>query len=427
MRFVLSTTIVAASLYLSLHAQALLADDWPQFRGPSFGATSASDLPVRWSSENIVWKTQLPGPGASSPITFGHRVYLTSYTGYGVDRENPGDPSQLKRHVLCVNSNDGQILWTKTIDAKSARNQFTQWAVALHGYASSTPAVDSSGVYVFLGDAGCLAFDHDGTERWRFDCGSKTHMFGSGASPVLYSNMVIVNASPESGDLIAINKLSGKEVWRQPGIQESWSTPAIYQNANGLHELAISIKGSIRAFKPEDGTPLWSCLGVDGYICPSMVLTDGVLFALGGRQNQTVAVRIGGSGDVSKTHGLWELAKGSNVCSPVIHGRHLYWAKESGIVYCADIDSGELVYEERLNPKSGLVYASPLLSGGNLYYVSRENGTYVVAAKPEFELVAHNIIEGDGSVFNASPVPVGDGLLLRSDKFLYHMAATSNR
>ncbi len=276
-------------------------------------------------------------------------------------------------------------------------------------------------VYVYLGDAGCIAYGHDGQQRWKFDCGSRNHMFGSGASPVLYNDLVIVNASPESGDLIAINKSSGKEAWRQSGIQKSWNTPAIYQNTDGSGELAISIKGEIRAFKPRDGTQLWSCESINDYICPSIVVHDGILFALGGRQNKTVAVRSGGSGDVTETHRRWELAKGSNVCSPVIHDGHIYWAKESGIVYCANIDTGELVYGQRLKPNSGLVYASPLLSGGNLYYVSRQNGTYVVAAKPEFELVAHNVIEGDESVFNASPVPTSDGLLLRSDEYLYHI------
>ena len=428
MRFLPFPNTVLASVCLSLFAHPIFAEDWSQFRGPSFGTYSASGLPVRWSAENIVWKTELPGPGSSSPVTFRQRIYLTCYTGYGVDRKTPGDPSQLKRHVLCINLRDGQIAWRKTIDARSSENVYTTWGVARHGYASSTPTVDESGVYVFLGDAGCIAYGHDGQQRWTFDCGSRNHMFGSGASPVLYGDLVIVNASPESGDLIAINKSSGKEVWRRPGIRESWNTPAIYRNSNGSSELAISIEGKVLALTPEDGAELWSCRAIDGYVCPSIVAHDGVVYAIGGRrQKKAVAVRSGGSGDVSETHTLWELAKGSNVGSPVIHQRHIFWAKEDGIVYCVKIDSGEVVYEQRLNPDSGLIYASPLLSGGNLYYVSRQNGTYVVAAKPEFELVAHNLIDGDESVFNASPIPTGDGLLLRSDEYLYHIGANEKK
>ena len=107
MRFLPFPNTVLASVCLSLFAHPIFAEDWPQFRGLSFGTYSASELPVRWSAENIVWKTELPGPGSSSPVTFRQRIYLTCYTGYGVDRENPGDPSQLKRHVLCVDLRDG--------------------------------------------------------------------------------------------------------------------------------------------------------------------------------------------------------------------------------------------------------------------------------------------------------------------------------
>ncbi|MDB4534446.1 PQQ-binding-like beta-propeller repeat protein [Vicingaceae bacterium] len=413
----LLVSIFLTAVVLPTHAQ-----DWSQFRGPSFGKHSDSSPPVRWSSENTGWKTKLPGPGASSPVTFGDRIYLTCYSGYGVQRGNPGEPKNLKRHVLCINSSNGKVAWEKKIGAKSSKNQYTQWAVALHGYASSSPVVDESGVYLYLGDAGCVAFDHDGKQRWTFDCGDRTHMFGSGASPVLYKDLVIVNACPESGSLIAINKKSGKEVWRQSNIKQSWSTPAIYLNSGGSSELAISMAGKVVAYKPEDGSELWSCPAIQGYVCPSIVVQDAIVYSIGGKnQKKAVAVRSGGTDDVAKSHKLWELNKGSNVGSPVVHDGHMYWAKEDGIVYCVDLATGNVIYEKRLEPKSGLVYASPLLSNGNLYYVSRENGTYVVAAKPEFELVAHNVIEGDESIFNASPIPSGAGLLLRSDHYLYQI------
>ncbi len=252
-------------MFLSLFASPVVAQDWTQFRGVEFGSYSgSSSLPTKWDARHIAWKTSLPGPGSSSPVVFGKRIYVTCYTGYGVDQRDPGDPSKLRRHVFCINSDDGEVVWKRTIGPESNRNQFTQWAVALHGYASSTPAVDEDGVYVFLGDAGCIAFEHDGKERWRFDCGSKTHMFGSGSSPVLYKNLVIVNACPESGNLIAIHKSTGEEAWRAPGIRESWGTPAIYQNPAGSSELALSIRGKVLAFNPETGERLWSCSGISG-------------------------------------------------------------------------------------------------------------------------------------------------------------------
>jgi outer membrane protein assembly factor BamB len=360
-------------------------------------------------------------------VIFDDRIYLTAYTGYGIDNEAPGDPADLVRHLLCIEEADGTMVWQKNVAAESDENEFTTWGVALHGYASSTPAVDKTGVYIFFGETGVLAFDHAGEELWRASCGEGTHVFGAGSSPVLYKNLVIANASVESGDLIALNKSDGSEVWRQSGIEEAWNTPVIYRALNGRNELAVTIAGKILAFDPDTGKPLWSCDGVDDYICPNITVQDGILYAAGGRRSKMIAVRSGGSGDVTDSHRVWEIVKGSNVSSPVYYDRHLYWAKEQrGILYCANAATGELLYEERLDPSPDKIYASPLLADGRLYYMSREDGIYVVAAKPEFELLAHTKLEGDDSVFNASPVPLpGGSVLLRSDKYLYRLKPAS--
>ena len=249
-----------------------------------------------------MWKTPLEGRGASSPVTFGDRIYLTSYTGYGIDADNPGNPADLQRHLLCISLKDGKILWTKSVPAPSENNPFTTWAVALHGYASSTPAVDKTGIYVFFGAAGVLAFSHDGDQLWQTSVGTGTHDFGAGNSPVLYKDMVIVNASVECGDLIALRKSDGSEVWRQPDIAESWSTPAIYRNPAGAMELAVTIKEKVLAFNPDDGTPLWNCAGIPDYICPSIIAHDGTIFASGGRRSEMIAIRSGGKGDVTETN-----------------------------------------------------------------------------------------------------------------------------
>jgi outer membrane protein assembly factor BamB len=123
---------------------------------------------------------------------------------------------------------------------------------------------------------------------------------------------------------------------------------------------------------------------------------------------------------VTQSHGVWRENKGSNVSSPIYHDGHLYWASDSGgVVHCQEAATGKTVYQERLNPGSGLIYASPILSEGKLYYVSQRNGSYVVAAKPEFELLAHNKFEDDDSRTNASPAVDNGQLLLRSDRYLY--------
>ena len=147
-----------------------------------------------------------------------------------------------------------------------------------------------------------------------------------------------------------------------------------------------------------------------------MIAHDGVVYAIGARSGMGVAVRTGGRGDVQP---LWEMKKGSNVCSPVYHDGHLYWTHEGGgLAYCADARTGEIVYEKRLDPRPGTIYASPVLAGGNIYYVSRENGVFVVAAKPQFELLAHNR-PLDRTTCNGSPAVADGKLLLRSNEALY--------
>lgn len=399
------------------------AEEWTRFRGSDYGRTSEANVAERWVSELVAWNTPLPGRGASSPVVFDNRIYVTAYTGYGIDGKAPGNPANLVRHLFCIEAEQGSIVWQKAVPAQSDRNEFNSWGVGLHGYSSSTPAVDKTGIYIFFGETGVLAFSHAGEELWRTNCGAGTHVFGAGNSPVLYEDLVIANASVESGDMIALNKSDGSEAWRQSGIRRAWNTPVIYRALNGADELAVTIDGKVLAFAPNTGKPLWNCDGIKDYICPQITVQDGVLFASGGRRSKTIAIRSGGSGDVTESHRIWEIAKGSNVSSAVYCDGHLYWAKEQGgILYCADAATGELLYEERLDPTPDRIYASPLLANGRLYYTSREDGIYVVAAKPEFELLAHTKLEGDDSIFNASPVPLpGGGILLRSDKYLYRL------
>ena len=404
-------------------ASLVQGEEWTQFRGSDYGRTLETNVAERWVSEVVAWKTPLPGRGASSPVIFDNRIYLTAYTGYGINGKAPGDPANLVRHLLCIEVEHGSIVWQKAVPTESDKNEFNSWGVGLHGYASSTPAVDKTGIYVFFGETGVLAFSHAGEELWRANCGAGTHVFGAGNSPVLYKNLVIANASVESGDMIALNKSDGSEAWRQSEIKRSWNTPVTYRARSGADELAVTIAGKILAFDPGTGKPLWNCAGIDDYICPQITVQDGILYAAGGRRSKMIAIRSGGSGDVTESHRVWEIAKGSNVSSPVYHDGHLYWAKEqNGILYCANAATGELLYEERLDPTPDRIYASPLLANGRLYYTSREDGVYVLAAKPEFELLAHTKLEGDDSIFNASPVPLpGGAVLLRSDKYLYRL------
>lgn len=398
--------------------------DWPAFRGPkAMGSSDATGLPLHWNAtQNVLWKTELPGAGASTPIVIGDRIFLTAYTGYFVPNQPGGDIHQLKRHLLAISMTDGRVLWDKPIAAKLPEEE----SIRDHGFAASSVAGDQEQVYVFFGKTGVFSFDHDGNQIWHADVGSNTNGWGSAASPVLYKDLVFINASVESESLIALDRKTGKERWRAGGvgnpnsIREAWNTPLIVTADTGRDELVIPTAGTVYSFDPLTGQQLWSCkTDIAWYMVPSAIAANGVIYCLGGRSGTAaLAIRAGGSGDVTDTHRLWTSQSGSNVSSPVYHDGHLYWAHESReIAYCIAAESGETVYEKRL-PRSGQFYASTLLADGRLYYLSRSGKTFVLAAKPSFEQLAMNELS-DSSVFNASPVVSGNRLLLRSDKFLY--------
>ena len=391
--------------------------DWLQFRGPDgLGASPAKRVPTAWSAEkNLAWKTPLPGPGGSSPVVFGERIFVTSYSGYGVPGASGGDMSALQRHVICINRADGKVIWTNAVPAALPE----QPKVRDHGYASSTPAVDAERVYVFFGKSGVFAFTHEGRQLWQADVGSKVHGWGSATSPVFYKDFLIINASVESDSLVALNKATGKEVWRATGMRESWNTPIFLPAEGGKAELVVAIMGKVLGFDPEKGEQLWSCAtGIGWYMVPSSVKNGDVVYCIGGRTGGALAVRSGGRGDVTATRRLWTLPKGSNVSSPIYHDGHLYWLHENlGIVYCVEAASGKLVYEERLE-NAGQFYASPVLAGDKLYAFTRRGVGFVIAAKPAFSLIARNELS-DRSSFDASPAIDRERLLVRSDKFLY--------
>ncbi len=398
--------------------RAIAQGDWAGFRGPTgMGLTEAKGLPTKWSqSENIDWKTPLPGAGASSPIVWKDHIYLTSYTGFFVPGESGGSQEDLNRHLICVNKSDGKILWNKPVKAKLPEEE----RIRDHGFAANTPAADAERVYVFFGKTGVLAFDHQGEQLWQADVGTKTHGWGTSASPVLYQDLVFINASVESESLVALDRKTGKEKWRARGINEAWNTPVIVKSPAGEDELIVATQGKVLAFAPESGKSLWSCdTGITWYMVPCVVAADGIVYVLGGRSGITgLAVRAGGKGDVTRSHRLWTSNKGSNVTSPIVHDGHLYWMSDSqGIAYCAKLETGELVYQKRME-RADQVYASALIAEGKVYYLTRSGRMFVVAADPEFEQIAVNELR-DGSLFNASPAVTGNRLLLRSDRFLY--------
>jgi len=423
--FVLTITVLVT-------ANGLLASDWTRFRGPNgMGITDDTKLPLTWSeTKNLKWKTPLPGPGSSSTIIYGDRLFVTCYTGYGIDRSNPGSQADLKRHLLCVNRSDGKILWEKSVDAVLPEDPYRGY-ISEHGYASNTPVTDGERVYVFFGKTGVLAFDMQGKKLWQTSVGteSSNRRWGSAASPILYKNLLIVNASEESLAIYAFDKATGKEIWKAEGddLELAHGTPFLANLADGRKELTIAVPEEVWGLNPDTGKLIWYAeMAPNGNICPSIIGKDGIVYVFGGfRIKGSLAIRTGGKDNVTQTHVLWSSPESSYVPSPVILNGHLYWVSDLGLACCMNAKSGKLVYRERLSARGGgkPFYASVVLANGKLYAVSRTSGTFVLDAKPQFKQLAQNQLESDTSDFNASPAVSNGQIFLRSNKFLYCIEA----
>jgi outer membrane protein assembly factor BamB len=379
-------------------------------------------LPLTWSdSQNLQWKADLPGLGTSSPIVFGDRVFVTCYSGYGTDAENPGEQEKLLRHLLCLNLQDGTVRWQKDIAAVLPEDPYRGF-IAEHGYASSTPATDGERVYVFFGKSGVLAFDFDGNQLWQQSVGTGSAImgWGSASSPVLYKDFVIINANAEGQALVALDKVTGREVWKADaeGYAGSWSTPVLVEGSKP--QLVVHLPGEVWAFDPEDGGLIWYCTDVPGAATTSLVAHEEVVYVVGGGPGGggAMAIRAGGKDDVTTSHTVWKKQVGSYVPSPTIVGDKMYWVDDRGTAVCVDTKSGEPVYRERLEGASG-AYSSLVAAEGRLYAVTRRNGTFVLPATGEFKVLAHNVLESDSTDFNASPAISQGRILLRSNRSLY--------
>jgi len=447
---------------LALRASSAGASDWPRFHGPD-GSGISSDtqpVPVKWSeTENLRWKCKLPGPGSSSPIVVGQRVFVTCWTGYGVDPDDVGDQENLRRHLICVDRDNGRVLWDQSVKPVLPEDpysgNFTQ-----HGYTSHTPVSDGQRVYVFFGKTGALAFDLDGKQLWQtgVGTGSGAHNWGSASSPILYKNLLIVTASAESKSLVALNKETGKEVWRRKdaGFSGTWGTPILVECAQGRTDLVIAVPFKIWGFNPDDGKLRWQCEGLSSdSMCASAIAHGDVVYALetGPRGGGTMAVRAGGEGDVTKTHVLWRGSERSRIGTPVVEDGRIYWFGNR-IANCIDAATGKQIYRTRFDggkvaeapapvrPKPGQPgpggpgvgprgrrggmrgqdYSSPVLANGKIYFLSRSGEAFVYATGPEFKLLGQNRFGSDGGDFSSTPA-VSDGqLFIRSSKYLYCVA-----
>jgi outer membrane protein assembly factor BamB len=422
-RHLMKARLALASIAVFFFSAAPTHADWTRLRGPNgSGIAEGATLTTTWSDkEHIAWKAELPGPGASSPIVVGDRVFVTCYSGYGDGKGD--DMTKLQRHLVCVNKADGKILWNKSVPAVQPEDPY-QGFISEHGYSSSTPVSDGQRVYVFYGKSGALAFDLEGKHLWQtpLGTGSNDRRWGSGASPVLCGGHLIVSAFDEGNALFALDPATGKEVWKQEvkGVGLAFNTPTIYDH-DGTQDLLLAVPNELWSINPATGKLRWYLShDLPGNISPCVQLGDGLGYITGGFPKQ-------GKGDVTANAIAWTSNDSSYVPTPLFYQGHLYVVNDGGFALCLEAKTGKQIYRERVMQGGGggrrgggkPFYASPVLIDGKIYAPSRANGTYVIAAKPTFELLATNVIASDETQFNASPAVEGKRLYLRSNKALY--------
>jgi outer membrane protein assembly factor BamB len=427
--------------------------DWRRFRGPNGSgvADEAETIPTEWSPEqNIAWKAALPGPGVSSPIVVGQHVFVTCYSGYGLDRENPGNLDSLQRHLLCFDLTSGALQWQRTVAAVQPEDPFSGAGVPSHGYASHTPVSDGQRVYAFFGKSGVHAFDLEGNPLWQASVGtaSDEHRWGSSSSPILYDDLVIVTASAESRALVALDKATGQRVWKQEasGLGNVWGTPLLVQVDEERTDLVLGVPYELWGLNPQNGKLRWfsEAMETDQY-SSSIVTKDGVVFGIEGRGGGSIALRVGGTDDVSEKNVLWSGNDSSRFGTPLVYQGKLYFFS-NGVANAIAASDGQEVFQGRLpeakansrdpEPAEGerrggrgrrrfgsIDFASPIAANGHVFYFKDDGTGYVLRAGDTFEVVSVNRTTNAGEHFGGTPA-ISDGrILVRSDKHLYCIAA----
>lgn len=447
------------------------AADWPRFRGPNGSGISGDTQPVptTWSpTENLKWKADLPGPGSSSPIVVGERVYVTCWSGYGADRADPVEQDQLRRHLVCLDRNTGKPVWSKSVQATHPEEKY-QGMMAEHGYASHTPVSDGKRIYVYFGKTGALAFDLDGNQLWQAEIGTESEPrgWGSASSPILFGDILIVTATAECEAMVGLDAETGKELWRQAaaGFDATWGTPVLVQVDDQRTDLVIGVPNEIWGINPSTGKLRWYCEAMQGdAFCSSVVAHEDTVFAIEARgigkehDDGGLAVRAGGKGNVTASHRIWATRQTNRIGTPIVYEGRIYFITR-GIVNCINAKTGEPIYgPQRLEAVGaarqrwrddvrrgsgdaaesrppgddarrieggggfGGDYASPVIADGKIYYVTRTGNIFVLKTGDTFELLAVNRVSQEREDFTATPA-ISDGqLFVRSSRHVYCIA-----
>jgi len=411
--------ITFAAPLLSLFAGAfLIADNWPGFRGPRFqGISAETGIPVHWSAtNNVAWRTAIPGESWSSPIVWGDRVFLTTATESGASC-----------HVLSLDRKTGAILWDREVF-----QQVTRRKEARNTYATPTPSTDGERVYAVFGDGSFAALDFAGGIVWTNRALRFYGQHGLGSSPILRRGLLVMarDGSSDGEDkslgwqkpwdqsyLAALDAGTGAQKWRTGRGQSriSHGSPTIAE-LDGRAVVVSEAGDVVQGFDLETGERLWTDEVVGEGKVPSTVVGDGLVFTAGGwGGKETIkAFRLGGSGDQKEGRLVWEQKKGMPKVPSMVHiPPHLFAVTDTGMATCLRAATGEVVWQERLG---GNFSASPVAADGRIYFTGDNGETAVVEAGPEFRVLARNPL---GEKVQASAAIAQGQLFIRTEQALF--------
>ncbi|MBI4327520.1 MAG: PQQ-binding-like beta-propeller repeat protein [Chloroflexi bacterium] len=383
------------------------SENWPVWRGPRGDGTSLEkSIPRRWSAtDNVAWKTKLPGLGHASPIVWDDRVFTVTAL-----------PDKEERALLCLERKTGQILWQRTVVTAPLERKHP-----LNSHASSTPATDGQSVYVAFLDhqeMAVAAYDFNGEQKWLARPGKFSSMHGFCSSPILFEDKIILNGDHDGDSyLVALARSDGKTLWKTPreNHTRSYCVPLIRELA-GRTQMVLSGDMCVASYNPHDGSRHWVIDGPTEQFVASIVYnpkTD-LFFVTGGfPDHHILAVRPDGRGNITKTHIAWRTIKGvSYVPSPISEGDYFLIVSDQGFGTCFEAASGRICWQERL----GEHHASLVSADGLVYFLSDQGISHIIKPGPEFNLIARNEL---GERCFASPAISQGQVFVRGDQRLF--------
>ena len=383
---------------------------WPRWRGPSGqGHVTGTNYVDTWSEkENIKWRVPVPGLGHSSPIVWRDHLFVTTATDDGATMS-----------MIAFSRATGKQLWRTSLPSTGP----VEHKYPKNSHASATATTDGQRVFASFGTHGLAAFDFNGKILWHTKLGDLSNYHGSAGSPVLYRDRVFLYQDHDGTATLrsfvaAFDAATGKVIWKRDRPETvGWGTPVVI-NTGTRDELIVSSQRRVAAYDPQTGQDLWSVRGMTFEVIPTPVVGHGFVFCSSGRQGPTLAIRPGGSGDVTATHVAWSSPKGSPfVPSGLIHGPHLYLINDiQSILTVYEAATGKVMYQDRLGePLKEGFSASPIAVGDKLFFTNDNGETFVVQAGPVFKLLQVNRLKGR---ILASPALVDGVWYWRTDKEL---------